>query len=482
MEQKLIGRIKEQQILNKALLSNEAEMVAVVGRRRVGKTFLVRSVYKHQLKFEITGIQNASKEEQLQNFSNRLNTFAQPTIPIQPPSNWLAAFQMLLNYLETQIQKKKIVVFFDELPWLATRKSGFLKALGFFWNSWASQKNIVVVICGSAASWMIQKVVRNKGGLHNRITRRIYLEAFNLTQTQLFLQSKGVKMDHYQILQIFMAMGGIPHYLKELEPGKSAVQNIDDICFSKHGLLRDEFSLLYPALFENADEHIKIIRVLAAKRTGLTRKEIIENGKLPDGGNTSKIVEELLLSGFISVYYTFGKKKREMRYRLTDEYTLFYLKFIEDKRSEGAGTWKRLSQTQVWKSWSGYAFESICLKHIPQIKNALSIGGVYSEASTFSSKGKADLPGFQIDLLIDRNDYVINLCEIKFYNTDYIFTKKYAQELRLKMSLFKALSKTKKQIFLTMITTFPIIPNQYSTGLVDQALTMNILFEPLQTP
>jgi len=477
MKESLIGRKKEQKILQKALKSNHPEMVSVVGRRRVGKTFLIRSVYKKNIAFELTGIQNATMNEQLLNFSNRLNTYSKSTISLKTPSSWLEAFQMLLTFLEKKMNKKKVVVFLDELPWLASRRSGFLKALSFFWNSWASQKNVVVVICGSAASWMIQKVVRDRGGLHNRITRRINLEAFNLAETELFLKTKSPRIERYQILQIYMAMGGIPHYLKEIEAGQSAVQNIDEICFSKNGLLNDEFSLLYPALFDNPEEHIKIIRLLASKRQGLTRKEIISNGKLSDGGNTSKIIEELVHSGFVTSYYSFGKKIRDLRYRLTDEYTLFYLKFIEKNRSQGTGTWKKLSQTQTWKSWSGYAFENIGLKHIPQIKKALGIEGVYAEASVLSHQGSDDFPGFQIDLLIDRNDHVINLCELKFHNQNFILSKKYADELRLKMASFKAASKTKKQLFLTFLTTFPIAPNKHRTGLIDNELTMDILFE-----
>ena len=474
---KIIGRIKEQIILNKALQSNESELVSIVGRRRVGKTFLIETVYQKNIVFELTGIQDAPRLEQLQNFTIQLTKQTKSPISIPIPKNWLAAFNLLTEYLETKLSKKKIVVFLDELPWMATRKSGFLRGLSWFWNSWAIKKNIVVVICGSAASWMIQKVVRDTGGLHNRITKRIYLDTFDLAETEAFLKIKSPNINRYQILQIYMAMGGVPHYLKAVEGGKSAVQNIDNICFSKNGLLQDEFDLLYPALFDNSEEHIKVIRLLAAKKQGLTRKELIENGKLSQGGNTSKVIEELVHSGFISPYYAFGKKKRNIQYRLTDEYTLFYLKFIEKNRSEGAGTWKKLSQTQTWKSWSGYAFESIGLKHIHQIKKALSIGGVYSEASTFSFKGNEEIPGCQIDLLIDRNDHVINLCELKFYKEDYLMTKAYAKDLRIKMAAFKAATKTKKQIFLTFLTTFPLIENKHTIGLIDEAMTMDILFE-----
>jgi len=478
MKQQLIGRKKEQDILKGALQSETAELVSIVGRRRVGKTFLVQTVYDDFMAFEMTGIQHAPRTEQLQNFAIQLSKYSKSPFPVTPPKNWLSAFYLLSEFLEPKQESQKVVVFLDELPWMATQKSGFLRGLSWFWNSWAIHKNIVVVICGSAASWMIQKVVRNKGGLHNRITRRINLEAFNLSETELFLKTISPNIDRYQVLQLYMAIGGIPHYLKEIKSGQSAVQNIDALCFSKTGLLHDEFSLLYPALFDKSEEHIKIIRLLANKREGLTRKEIIKIGKLPNGGNTSKVIEELVHSGFVQSYYAFGKKKRDLQYRLTDEYTLFYLKFIEKNRSEGSGTWKKLSQTQTWKSWSGYAFESIGLKHIKQIKKALGIAGIYAEASTFSVKGTDDFPGCQIDLLIDRNDHVINLVELKFYSQQYIMTKAYATALRIKMASFKAATKTQKQIFLTFLSAFPLLPNQHSIGLIDQTLTMDDLFEP----
>ena len=283
--------------------------------------------------------------------------------------------------------------------------------------------------------------------------------------------------DVHPILQLYMAMGGIPHYLKEVEAGKSATQNIDEICFSPSGLLNNEFSLLYPALFDNPEDHIKLIRLLASKRKGLSRKEIVTYGDFPNGGNTSRLIEDLIHSGFVSTYYAFGKKRRDVQYRLTDEYTLFYLKFIEKNRSEGLGTWNKLSQTQSWKSWSGYAFENIGLKHLDQIKDALRIGGIYSEASSFSFRGTEELPGCQIDLLIDRNDHVINICELKFYKQEFLMSKAYAQELRTKILSFKTATKTRKRIFVTFISAFPLMPNQHSIGLIDQAFDMNIFFD-----
>jgi len=474
---KLVGRAQEKETLMRAFRSSEPEMVAVIGRRRVGKTFLVREALKGKIDLEFTGVQNTRSKPQIENFHFLVSTFAEnDDLPV--PKNWHSAFRQLISVLDKQkSRKQKFVLFFDELPWLASKKSGFLEAFGFFWNNWASKNNILVIICGSAASWMIQRVVQNRGGLHNRITKRIYLKPFTLRETEAYFKHENINLNRYQIAQIYMIMGGIPHYLKEVEAGKSAVQNIDDICFSEAGLLRDEFVSLYPALFEKADNHIAIVRALGQKWKGLSRKEIMQISGLTNGGGVTKILKELIHSGFVSSYYPFGKKKKAMLYRLTDEYSLFYLHFIENKRIQEKGMWKRLSQTPVYQSWSGYAFESLCLKHTPQIKKALEISGIYSETSSFTFVGNDDLSGTQIDLLIDRNDGTINLCELKFYRGKFLINREYAEKLEQKRSIFTTVSKTNKQVFITLITASGMTPNKHSLGLIDNALDMDALFE-----
>jgi uncharacterized protein len=476
MENILIGRSKEQEVLLKALHSRRPEMVAVIGRRRVGKTFLVQKVYADNMAFQISGMQDGTLKEQLKNFTYLLKQTFGDVVPIEKPKSWLDAFQQLITCLETKGDKEKLVVFFDELPWLATRRSDFLKGLSFFWNSWASQKNIVVVICGSSASWMIQKVVEHKGGLHNRLTKRLHLYPFNLFETEAFLKNLNLNFNRYQIIELYMAMGGIPHYLNEVEAGLSAAQNIERICFSPTGLLNNEFLRLYPALFENADNHIAVIKALAEKWQGLTRNDIITYSKLTDGGGVTRCLDELISSGFVSTYFPFGKKKKEMLYRLTDEYSLFYLQFIENKTHKGKNIWVELNQTQDYKSWSGYAFESLCLKHIPQIKKALGISGVYAETSSFYQKGTAQDTGVQIDLLIDRKDNVINVFELKFYSGVMSLSKSYAEDLREKITIFKEITQSRKQVFLNLLTTFGLKQNEHSIGLIDKAMTMDVLF------
>lgn len=474
MTQTLIGRKKELAILNQALQSDEAEMIAVLGRRRVGKTFLIKSAYQQWFNFQFTGIQNVTNQEQLQNFSYALSLAKGDFVAV--PSNWIAAFMQLILYLKEQPVGKKQVVFIDELPWLATRKSGFLKGLSFFWNSWAVDQNIVVVICGSAASWMIQKVVNHTGGLHNRITQYIHLKPFTLAETETYLKYKYINLNRYQIAQLYMIIGGIPHYLKNIKSGRSTAQIIDDLCFSDTGFLKNEFSKLYPALFEDSEKHILIIRALTKKWKGMTRKEIVQAVSFSDGGTLTRILEELIQSSFISAYHPFGKKKKDKLYRLTDEYSLFYLQFMEKNKQEGAQTWQHLSQTQTYKIWSGYAFESLCIKHLPQIKKSLEIGGVYTTSSSFIKKGTPTTKGTQIDLLLDRKDGIINLFEMKFYNKAFVLNKAYARTLKNKKDIFETMTQTRKQLHWVMVTAFGLQHNEHSLGLIDRVLTLDDLF------
>ncbi|MFK7832007.1 MAG: ATP-binding protein [Winogradskyella sp.] len=469
----MVGREKERQIMHNLLQSKEAELLALIGRRRIGKTYLIRETYKAHLQFEITGIQDAHLNQQLQNFSTQLTDYSKSPIPLQTPSSWPDAFTQLKIYLEQLPSSKKTVLFFDELPWLASQRSGFLQAFAHFWNNWASKQPIIIVICGSAASWMIDHVVNHKGGLHNRITKLIKLQQFSLKETEAYLISRAIKLSRYQITQIYMVMGGIPHYLKGIQSGLSAAQNIDNMCFQNHGLLKNEFSNLYAALFKNADNHIHIVTCLAKKWKGLSRQDILKLSQLKDGGTFSKLLEELETSGFITSYLPFENKKKDTLYRLSDAYSLFYLKFIKGKRHT---SWMALSQSQAWKSWTGYAFESLCLQHDNELKKALGISGIYSETSSYLKKADDESSGFQIDMLIDRSDQVISVCEMKFYASEFTITKSYAQTLRQKLTGFKEATKTKKQLFLVMVSTYGITDNMHKIDLVSNDISLNDLF------
>ncbi len=473
----MIGRKKEIEVLERAYESNKPELIAIFGRRRVGKTYLIRSFFDTKLSFELTGLKDGTPEQQLRNFAYSLKDALKSAELPNPPKDWLEAFFQLKNFLEiTDNPQNRKVVFIDELPWIAVGKSDFLTGFSYFWNSYASKNNIIVVICGSATAWMVQKVVNDKGGLHNRITCKLHLQAFTLAETEAYLQAKNMDFDRYQILLLYMTMGGIPHYLEQIVGGKSAVQNINDICFQPQGLLRTEFGNLYSSLFSNPERFEAVIKALSATWQGLSRLDIIAKTKMADNGSVTSILLELEQSGFITSYLPFGKKKKDMLYRLTDFYSLFYLKFIQDIPDKEIIDWQSLSQTQSWITWSGYAFENICFQHIERIKAALGIAGVHANQYSFVSKATDELEGAQIDLLIDRQDNVISLCEAKFYKDELILTKVDADNLMRKKSIFRHVTKTKKQIFIVLITTFGLIKNKHSLALVDNVLDMNALF------
>jgi AAA+ ATPase superfamily predicted ATPase len=476
----LIGRKEEKKILEKALASDEAELIAVFGRRRVGKTFLIREFFNSKIILEFSGVHNATLKEQLGNFRNKLaEVMKQERLPEVPPG-WTEAFEMLKKYSEPLLKKGKCVIFLDEFPWLNTPKSGFLSAFEYFWNSWGTKKdNLILIICGSAASWMIQKVVNNKGGLHNRITKKIRLLPFTLAETKEYLESRNVKLELYQIVQLYMVMGGIPHYLKEVEAGFSAAQSIDRLCFTKDGILKNEFDNLYQSLFAEADKHVAVVKALNNTPAGLTRKEIIATCGLSSGGRATLLLDELMESGFITNYVPYEKNVRDNIYKLSDEYSRFYLKYIENGRASGDGTWIKLSTQPTWKSWSGLAFESICLKHTKEIKVALGISGVYTEESIWRYVlGKDDEgTGTQIDLLLDRNDFCISICEMKFSTSEFSIDKTYSVELKNKLNIFQQKTKTRKTLFLVMVTTFGTKNNMYKPGLVQNDITLEDLFK-----
>lgn len=468
----VIGRKSEKEILENALSSRQSELIVLYGRRRVGKTYLIREVYKDHIHFEHSGMFKATAREQLKLFRQSIHQYAHQKRRI--PSSWIEAFQQLKDYCDTLTENKKKVLFIDEFPWLDNNKSSFLKAFDHFWNSYCTKRtDLVVVICGSAAAYMINRIIRNKGGLHNRLTQSIKVEPFNLAETETLLKRNKVKLTRYDILLIYMAMGGIPHYLEKIQSGESAVQAIDRLCFEKNGFLRNEFKSVFASLFDQIDNHESIIRLLADVRKGLTRSELLKKSKLPSGGNLTRTLNELEESGFIQQYEPYKGSKNAL-YRLTDEYCNFYIKYIEKNKPDPHGTWNKLQNHASFKSWAGFTFETICLKHIYQIKEALKIGGVYSTQGSWVNRNLGT--GAQVDLLIDRDDNVINLCEVKFYVGKFALDKKYTLEMLNKLNTFMEATKTKKSVFLTMITTYGLQDNEYSKQIVQNSVTLEQLF------
>lgn len=477
------GREKEKKHLQELYDSEKAEFMAIYGRRRVGKTFLVSEFFKDKgVYFEITGSKKAPKSEQIRNFHREFIALFPEENNVDPPKDWGDALNRLQLALQKLPHTQKVVLFFDELPWLAAPRSGFLRALDYFWNRHISRmNNVKLIVCGSAASWMIHHVIDDKGGLYGRLSSQMRLEPFTLTEVEHLLIARGIKLDRKQLITLYMAIGGIPKYLNFVKQGSSVMQMINDFCFKPQGFLFQEFPKLFKSLFDDAHKHIKVIKILAENRYGLSQSEIFEEAGLPTGGHSSSVLEELEESGFIASFPAYGKQVKDRRWRLIDEYSYFYLTWIENMRSSilqrtDADYWLKCQASQSWLSWAGYAFENVCLKHIGKIKEAIGITGVSSVDTQWSFRGDKSLPGVQIDLLIDRADNCINLCEMRFSNDTYVLSKKDKEALERKERVFRRETETNKTIFVTMITPYGVVENEHYLGTVQKQVTMNELF------
>lgn len=390
------------------------------------------------------------------------------------PANWFEGFSMLKTYLSSIKSKRKKVIFIDELPWLDTHLSGFLPAFEYFWNDWAVDQNIIIVICGSATSWMIENIRNNRGGLHNRISNYLHIQPFTLSETNEFFKAKKIRFDKQEVALIYMAVGGIPHYLQEIKSGLSATQNIDRILFDAKSNLKYEFPNLYRSLFTYYENYEKTIQALAKKKMGLTRSEIAEFTKISNGGGLTKVLIELEECNFIESYLPFGKAKKDTLYQLIDEYSLFYFQFNPQKNDKG--TFLNLHSSAQANNWKGKAFEMVCLKHVEKIKMKLGISGIITNAYSFYFKGNKEKEGFQIDLLLDRHDQTITICEIKYSSTPYRMTKIESEKINRRKELFRLLSGSKKNITTILITTHGAEINQYYLSCIDQLVVLSDLF------
>lgn len=475
----LIGRESEKEILCKLLKSKQAEFVAIYGRRRVGKTYLVKQFFKEKIVFSFTGAFETKTNIQINNFWVELKRVYPAAEFQENPQNWSEALHRLTDYLiSVKETKSKIVIFIDELPWLDRTGAGFLSSLEYFWNQNGSQfNNLIFISCGSAASWMIGKLLKAKGGLHNRVTCRIELKPFNLKETKEFCEYKNLKFNYYQLTQLYMILGGIPYYWQAIEQGKSVAQVVENLCFDHNGILTKEFEYLYHSLFKNADKHVKVIEALSAHPYGLTRNQLLAESQISNGGNFVRVIENLIDCGFIKSLEPFGKKNRDTVFRIIDFYSVFYLKYIERNIGERNNVWQSLSTSAGYNSWMGYAFENICLTHLKPIHKALGIGGVYTKISSFYFKGNDELPGAQIDVVIERNDGIIHLCEAKFTNIEFVLNKEINQTLRRKRLVFQEFTKTKKMIVTTLFSTYPAIQNQYYNEEIHSEVSLESLFE-----
>ena len=472
----MIGREREKRILQECLNSKRPEFLAVYGRRRVGKTYLIRQFFRESFAFYATGVSGLNTRQQLRIFHESLQKYGDSEKAV--PRDWLEAFSRLEQLLSApevhrEYQSGKRIVFLDELPWMDTARSDFRSALDYFWNSWGSSQNdLVLIICGSATSWIINHIVKDTGGFYNRITRQIRLMPFCLHECEQLLQSNGMRLTRKQIVECYMILGGIPYYLNYLSPQYSLPQNVEMLLFQENGPLRYEYDRLFSSLFKNSANHLAIIEELSRRRSGLTRTELTKSKGIPDGKELTRCLDELEQCGFIRKYSDFTRKSSGFIFQLTDALILFFLTWLKDKRT---ASWTDILNTPAYNAWCGLAFERVCQVHSDQIKGALGIQGISSHE--FAWRSRNSHPGAQIDLLIDRRDDVINLCEIKYASGEFAIDSAYEKELLYKEEAFRKETGTRKATLPTMITLNGIKNNAHRNVIVNE-ITAEDLFRP----
>jgi len=483
----IIGRNKEINEFNDLYNSGKAEFVVVYGRRRVGKTFLIDESMDGKITFRHAGlspieIENLQLDEQqkknilkqqLKHFYVSLQRFGMKKS--HQPTSWLEAFFMLSQLLESLDNGKRQVVFLDELPWLDTPKSGFVMAFEGFWNTWAChRRNLMLIACGSATSWIQDNFINNHGGLYGRTTREIHLAPFTLRECEEFYKSRGVKWSKYDIVQSYMVMGGIPYYMNYVDKGMSIDQAVNALFFNEKARLDGEYDRLFASVFSNPEEMKSIIETMGRRHSGWTRKEILAMTGLSDNGAFSKILKALVASDFAVSYVPFGMKKSDEHFKLTDQFCWFWLHFVKGKKQLAEGSWLG-DASQAIVSWRGIAFEEVCWCHWRQIKRALGIDGVVTELSAWTKRGDEEDDGTQIDMLIKRNDHIVNMCEMKFYNEEFSVDKSYHKTLVHRENLLQRILPKRMIVHPVLVTTEGLEYNEYS-GIFQKVVTLNDLF------
>lgn len=458
---KILARAREVETLERKYRSGKSEFVIVYGRRRVGKTFLVNNLFNDRFTFTYVGSRRQKSEKQLQRFALQLQAYSgSPFAPVL--RSWDEAFTQLRVLIESRRHEERKVIFFDEMPWIDTPRSSFVEALEYFWNAWAVQRDdIMFIACGSATSWMVNKLMKNRGGLHNRITEQIYLRPFRLGECEQYLQAIGCQWDRYTMLQCYMALGGVPYYMDLLNSEQSLAQNIDRLFFAKNAPMRNEFDELFNALFNHAEKYISVIKALSVTRGGLLRSQIAQATKM-SGGSLTKILDNLERCDFIETYSRYKSSIRNTLYRISDPYTLFYFKFLHNNTGKDEHWWTNNMHSRSVEAWQGFSFETICMTHLEQIKQKLGISGISTTVSTWRKLGGADAGGAQIDMIIERSDRVINLCEMKFSESLFAISKDYENRLREMMAIFREETHTTKSLVTTFVTTFGVLRGRHS--------------------
>lgn len=480
----IIGREEELATISRLYTSERSEFLALYGRRRVGKSFLIEEAMENKFTFMTVGLfikvdkDDAEKvesyrQQQLRHFYSSLLEYGLPEEGNPAPTNWLDAMNLLKKLLLSKRSRRK-VVFIDELPWLAgPQSSELVSELGFFWNQWArKRKDILLIVCGSATSWMIDNVIREYEGLYGRVTETIALKPFTLAECERYWEKRGFHLSRYEVALTYMVIGGVPYYMDSFRPDRTMADNINTIYFNKDKA-RQEFKDVYAGLYSSSEVYINVIRQLGKRFYGMSRTELLEALDKKGGGNFSDVLENLIDSGIIRSYTLYGSPRKQTVYQLMDFFTLFYLRFCENTDFT---SWRSVQRSKPFYSWAGNSFELLVVEHIQQLADALRIK---EYATPFSWSGDTpDGDEAQIDLVIpataERADYI---CEMKFSEGKYILKEEDADDITRHIEALKnsSIHKLSHSIYVVLVTSFGVTESKHRSHLND-IVTLDSLF------
>lgn len=482
----VIGRAKEKAELKTVLESKKSEFLGIYGRRRIGKTFLIREYFKNMKGVQFLSFQgqkDVDTKTQIDTFYHELEKQFKINYQLKRARDWQGAFHDFDKFIEKHtLENKKdvIVLFLDELPWFCNSKAGFLPALDYYWNQrWSANAKMKLIVCGSAASWMIKNVVNAKGGLHNRLTKKMYIAPFQFVEVKEFSKTNKLNFTDTQLLQIYMVLGGVPFYWSLLKKTTPISKQIDDLLFGKNAILKNELQNIFRSLFDNSELHLRIVKILSAAKSGIERNTLLNKCQIKSGGQASQYLDNLIHSGFIESFHLFGNKKKLTLFRLIDSFS--YFDSYWSKQSLGlVAFWQNKIQTPKLNTWAGYAFENFCLQHINQIIKALEIDRQVEAIHSWHSidqnkKGDIEEKGAQIDLIIERMDGVLHVIEIKYSQNEFVLKKEDAKNILNKVDRFKEKTQYRGQIKINLVTPIGLKKGLWNDEVFDKTITLKDL-------
>ena len=431
-----VGRKKELSLLEESYLSSKSEIFTVYGRRRIGKSTLIEIFARQKPNFfSFEGIEGQNSSFQIKHFTEMLKKQLQdPLLSSIQFQSWDAVFTYVSERLMTKTRpNEKIIFFLDEIQWMAAGRSSFISLLKYYWDNYWKKSNVLMILCGSIASFMVNKVVHSKA-LYGRIDHEILLKGLHPFEAKAFFADKHKSTE--EILKYYLILGTIPKYLEYINPSRSFQWNMNKLFFSSHGSMINEIKKIFYSQFKESTIYFDIVKLL--KSGPLALSEICTRLKIKSGGGLKRYLTNLENAEIIRSHVPFNRKanSRLKKYVLSDEYLNFYFKYLEPnlriiEESESEKLFETLTKNS-FDVWLGFAFEKFCIKHNSWLADLMGFKDDVLIASPYFERKDQR---FQIDLVYLRADKVITICEIKHHTKP--LSSKQIGEMQRKLQCLK---------------------------------------------